>query len=81
MSLVYYFLGHSVYLCAQTCVVGSSLEWRNESGEPRVSVRASTARPSEPRQLVRLQVDAAGPTLYTVQAAHRAWRAQDALYG
>ena len=60
---------------------GSSLERRHESREPRRSVRGITARPAEPRQLVRLPVDASRSTLHAVPAADRPRGAQAALHG
>ena len=60
---------------------GSSLEWRNESREPHWTVWTSSARPSKPRQLVRLPVDTAWSALYAMQASHRARGAQAALHG
>ena len=63
------------------CVVGSSLEWRHESRESRLFVRASTTRPSKPRQLVRLPFNPAGPALHALRATHRPRGAQVALHG
>jgi len=72
-----------VFCCVVAGVfgVGSALEWRYASGERRLSVWAGSARPSKPRQLVRVPRHAAGPALYALQAADRTRRPQVALHG